>query len=111
MTRLPLRRNPLQEEQRIRTRALVTQGALAVFAEHGFLGSSIEQILVRAGVSPGMPDDARSRETAASVREHLLTALEHLDDVEPLDGPPELVVWAWHLHELIDVATRRTGRP
>ena len=51
MTRLPLRRNPLQEEQRIRTRALVTQGALAVFAEHGFLGSSIEQILVRAGVS------------------------------------------------------------
>lgn len=66
--------------------------------------------LVRAGVSPGMPGDARSRETAASVREHLLTALEHLDDVEPLDGPPELVVWAWHLHELIDVATRRTGR-
>lgn len=66
--------------------------------------------LVRAGVSPGLPDDTRSRDVAATVREHLLTALAHLDEVEPLDGPPELAAWAWHLHELIGVVTDRVDR-
>lgn len=45
------RRNHLQEEQRARTRRLIVDAALRVFAERGYVGSSIEHILVAAGVS------------------------------------------------------------
>ena len=45
------RRNALQEEQRARTRALILQAALKVFSDVGYVGSSIEHILVGAGVS------------------------------------------------------------
>jgi len=45
------RRNHLQEEQRARTRSLIAQAALKVFSERGYVASSIEQILVKAGVS------------------------------------------------------------
>ena len=46
-----LRRNPLQEEQRLRTRRAICDAALRVFAELGYNGCTIEQILVAAGVS------------------------------------------------------------
>lgn len=45
------RRNQLQEEQRARTRASITAASLKVFSELGYYGSSIEHILLRAGVS------------------------------------------------------------
>ncbi|MFC4594863.1 TetR/AcrR family transcriptional regulator [Sphingobium tyrosinilyticum] len=45
------RRNQLQEEQRSRTRHIIAQAALKVFSERGYVASSIEQILVKAGVS------------------------------------------------------------
>jgi AcrR family transcriptional regulator len=45
------RRNHLQEEQRTRTRGLIAHAALKVFSERGYVASSIEQILVAAGVS------------------------------------------------------------
>ena len=45
------RRNPLQEEQRLHTRQAIMTAALAAFGEHGFAACSVEQILMRAGVS------------------------------------------------------------
>ena len=51
MTKALPRRNFLQEEQRARTRQLIVGAALKVFADRGYGGSSIEHILVAAGVS------------------------------------------------------------
>ena len=45
------RRNFLQQEQRTRTRALIVDAAQKTFADRGYVGSSIEHILVTAGVS------------------------------------------------------------
>lgn len=51
MNKASLRRNQLQEEQRAQTRRLIMQAALKVFAERGYVGSSVEHVLVAAGVS------------------------------------------------------------
>jgi len=44
-------RNALQEEQRRRTRSILIEAAIAIFGERGYLETSIEHVLVRAGVS------------------------------------------------------------
>ena len=36
--------------------------------------------------------------------EHLAAAVAALDDVAPLDGPPDLLLCAWHIHELHRIA-------
>lgn len=41
----------MQEEQRARTRVSITGAALNVFSEFGYVGSTIEHILIGAGVS------------------------------------------------------------
>jgi hypothetical protein len=66
--------------------------------------------IVRAGITPGLPDEVRAPASTETVREQLLAALDHLDHVEPLDGPPDLLAWAWHLHELVGVVVQRAER-
>ena len=42
----------------------------------------------------------------ADVATHLRNALAALDEIPPLDGPPNLPLCAWHVHELFRIATR-----
>lgn len=42
----------------------------------------------------------------ADVATHLRDALAALDEIPPLDGPPDLPLCAWHVHELFRIATR-----
>jgi hypothetical protein len=49
-------------------------------------------------VPPPLPD--------ADVATHLRDALAALDEIPPLDGPPDLPLCAWHVHELFRIATR-----
>ena len=42
----------------------------------------------------------------ADVATHLRNALAALDQIPPLDGPPDLPLCAWHVHELFRIATR-----
>ena len=39
-----------------------------------------------------------------SMAEHLQSALDTLDQIPPLDGPPDLPMWAWHVADLIRIA-------
>ncbi|WP_404385308.1 hypothetical protein LL946_04795 [Knoellia locipacati] len=43
---------------------------------------------------------------AADVATHLRDALTALDQIAPFDGPPDLPLCAWHVHELFRIATR-----
>ncbi len=55
-----------------------------------------------AGDTPTGPDTVTGR---------LRAALACLDAIDPLDGPPELPLWAWHLAELArHEATNQGGR-
>ena len=47
----PPRRNARQEQQRRQTREALLRAAAAVFAERGYLDTSVEHVLARAGVS------------------------------------------------------------
>lgn len=39
-----------------------------------------------------------------SIQEQLHAALDTLDEVSPLDGPPDLQIWACHVADLIHLA-------
>jgi hypothetical protein len=58
--------------------------------------------LTAAGLSrdPG-PYDGQA---GASLAEQLQSALDTLDEIPPLDGPPDLPMWASHVVDLIRVA-------
>lgn len=51
LAKAPLRRNPLQQQQRDDTRRRITNAALKVFFERGYVNSSIEHVLKEASVS------------------------------------------------------------
>lgn len=51
MGKAPLRRNQLQQEQRVRTRHLILQASIQVFCERGYVNTSIEHVLKAANVS------------------------------------------------------------
>lgn len=63
--------------------------------------------LAAAGLPEAAPDEVDvSPLPGADVVTHLRLALAALDEIPPLDGPPDLPLCAWHVHELF----RITGR-
>lgn len=42
----------------------------------------------------------------ADIATHLRNALAALDQIPPMEGPPDLPLCAWHIHELFRIATR-----
>jgi hypothetical protein len=45
-----------------------------------------------------------------SMAERLQSALDALDEIAPLDGPPDLPMWAWHVADLIRLAKTTDAR-
>lgn len=43
---------------------------------------------------------------AGDVADHLRWALDTLDEIPPLEGPTDLQLCAWHIHELVILAGR-----
>lgn len=51
----------------------------------------------RDGSRPALPD-------RLTCIQHLAAAEDALDEIAPLDGPPDLQLCAWHIHELRRIA-------
>lgn len=69
----------------------------------GFAG----QIRLAADTLP-LVDEALADEPtlpAGDVADHLRHALDTLDQIPPLEGPTDLPLCAWHVHELLRMAT------
>lgn len=69
----------------------------------GFAG----QIQLAAATLP-VVDEALADEPplpAGDVADHLRWALATLDEIPPLEGPTDLPLCAWHVHELLRMAT------
>jgi hypothetical protein len=64
--------------------------------------------LVGAGLSPTAPP---AEITPRSVPDHLDAALASLDRIAPLDGPPDLQLWAWQVVDLRSVVASMDSRP
>lgn len=45
-----------------------------------------------------------------SIRDHLAAAASAIDRIAPLEGPPDLAMWVWHLAELQRIA-EQMGAP
>jgi hypothetical protein len=59
--------------------------------------------LTAAGLSQD-PDPDPPVAPGRSIAEHLGMGLSLLDRINPLDGPPDLQLWAWHVAELVRIA-------
>jgi hypothetical protein len=55
--------------------------------------------LVGAGLSPTVPP-AQITPRPFGIQDHLDAALACLDRIAPLDGPPDLQLWAWRVVDL-----------
>ena len=47
---------------------------------------------------------------AGSIREQLQAALDTLDEIHPLEGPPDLPLWACHVADLVRIAKDTEAR-
>lgn len=91
---------------------LVRAANVAETTDAAFAG----QIRLAAATLPGVADDSdlahvqhtddppTSLPGRADVEDELRHALDCLDQVAPLDGPADLQLCAWHLHELCRIA-------
>lgn len=66
--------------------------------------------LVGAGLSPTSPP-AEITPRSFGVQDHLDAALASLDRIAPLDGPPDLQLWAWRVVDLRSVVASMDSRP
>jgi hypothetical protein len=66
--------------------------------------------LVGAGLSPTAPP-AQITPRSFGVQDHLDAALASLDRIAPLDGPPDLQLWAWQVVDLRSVLDTLDSRP
>ena len=51
-----------------------------------------------------------NRQADWSIHEHLQAALDTLDEIPPLDGPPDLPMWAWQVADLVRIAKDTKAR-
>lgn len=68
------------------------------------------QIRLNAAGLSHNPWATDSRQADLSIHEHLQAALDTLDEIPPLDGPPDLPMWAWHVADLIRIAKHTAAR-
>lgn len=54
--------------------------------------------------APRTPVSVVEPATGTGAAGHLRDALTALDQIHPLDGPPDLPLCAWHVHELLRIA-------
>ena len=66
--------------------------------------------LVGAGLSP-TPPPAQITPRPFGIHDHLDVALASLDQIAPLDGPPDLQLWAWRVADLRAVLDTMDSRP
>ena len=62
------------------------------------------QIRLNAAGLSHDPWSTDSRRVGWSIHEQLQAALDTLDEIHPLDGPPDLPMWAWHVADLVRIA-------
>ena len=62
------------------------------------------------GFEDEQPSHPEIEGAAASIRDHLAAAASVIDRIAPLEGPPDLAMWVWHLSELKRIA-EQMGAP
>lgn len=65
--------------------------------------------LTAAGLSQD-PCPTDSLKVDGSIHEELQAALDTLDEIPPLDGPPDLPMWAWLVADLVRIAKDTEAR-
>jgi hypothetical protein len=68
------------------------------------------QIRLTAGGLTHDPDPTAPGQAGGSIAEQLQRALDTLDQIPPLEAPPDLAMWAWHVAELIRIANDMDAR-
>ena len=68
------------------------------------------QIRLNAGGLSCDPEPTESRQVDLSIQERLQAALDTLDEIHPLEGPPDLALWAWHVADLVRIAKDAEAR-
>ena len=64
------------------------------------------QIRLTAAGLPTIPSVALPAQAGGTLEQHLGLAIDALDHIDPLDGPADLPLWAWHLAELTRLAQK-----
>jgi hypothetical protein len=68
------------------------------------------QIRLNATGLSGDPRPTDGQQVDWSIPGQLLAALDTLDEIPPLDGPPDLPLWAWHVADLVRIAKDADAR-
>ena len=68
------------------------------------------QIRLTAGGLTHDPDPTDAGQPGGSITEELQRALDTLNEIPSLEGPPDLAMWAWHVAELIRIAKDTDAR-
>jgi|GEM_PF-1468745 len=66
--------------------------------------------LVAAGLSPSAPTPQITARPFG-IHDHLDAALASLEQIAPLDGPPDLQLWAWQVVDLRAAVNTMDDRP
>jgi len=72
-------------------------------------GDAFGGLIQLAAATLPIVDEALDEEPAlpaGDVADHLRSALDTLDQIPPLEGPTDLQLCAWHVHELLRMATQ-----
>lgn len=99
MTREPATVPPSRAERRTQSRHLISTAARELFAEHGYLETTIRAIAQRAGVDPALVMQHYGSKSA--LFDEVADIAVTLDDA--MDGPPELLGERILRHALADV--------
>lgn len=68
------------------------------------------QIRLNAAGLSRHPRPTDSHQVDWSIPEQLQAALDTLDEIPPLEGPPDLPMWAWHVADLVRIAQDTEAR-
>jgi hypothetical protein len=68
------------------------------------------QIRLNAAGLSSDPRPTDNQQVDRSIPEQLQAALDTLDEIPPLEGPPDLLMWAWHVADLVRIAKDAEAR-
>src|SRR4051794_26080514 len=77
-------------------------------APDSITGNGFAGLIQLAAATLPIVDEAMDDEPSlptGDVADHLRSALDTLDQIPPLEGPTDLPLCAWHVHELLRMAT------
>jgi hypothetical protein len=79
-------------------------GDLGQLYDSPWLRAFAGQIRLNAAGLSHDPLPTDGTDVGRSIPQQLQAALDTLDEIPPLEGPPDLPMWAWHVADLVRTA-------